>query len=105
MLSLLLEVGGLLLNRGFRSTQMHTAPLAFGTKTILVHHSVGILTFEITPKLSILLALLGLSLLEIMAHFVECTKHEALHLLIAYYSSFMLPKPVNNSGILSGMLF
>ena len=38
--------------RGFISTQILTAPEAFGTTTIAAHQGVGSLTQNITPKLS-----------------------------------------------------
>ena len=37
--------------RGFMSTQIQTAPEAFGTTTIAAHHAVGSVADDITPKL------------------------------------------------------
>ena len=39
--------------RGFMSTQILTAPEAFGTTTMAAHQGVGYLTRDITPKFSI----------------------------------------------------
>ena len=38
--------------RDFMSTQIRTAPEAFGTTTIAAHHAVGSVTHDITPKIS-----------------------------------------------------
>ena len=38
---------------GFKSTQILTAPVFFGTTTMPAHQGVGSFTFEITPRASI----------------------------------------------------
>ena len=70
-----------------RSTQIPTWPLALGTTTIPIHHSVGFSTREVTPSLSMQ-----------SSSFRTCCISGMGTLSLMVYSCSILPSPVKSCG-------